>query len=185
MGTCFYLWRDDNHTAYDLGKAWEWGWAFGYERRPGRSDPMTLSPEDAPELAELLLAHLVGKGYVEPGTSIEYYAFVCGDIARWSQGQIFEFISEHDHRYEDANMEAYDRDDTGRESVVTGSRFDAWRDRGPRCKCDGDPHPHVSPGYCVQCLRYKSCPICGKPAAMAERACNDHRHRAGKEASKK
>jgi hypothetical protein len=198
MGTCYYLWREDNKTVYELGKSWNWGWAFGYERRPGRSDPMTLQPQDAPELAELLRTHLIEgeralraefggterDGDLETDTlAIEYFAFVCADIARWSEGQPFEFISENDGRYENASMEAWDRcGHAGRASIRTGSRYDAWRDRGPRCAC---ADPTVTDGfssvaYCTTCHRYKMCPICGEFAAAGEVACDKHRHRVGK-----
>jgi hypothetical protein len=183
MGTCYYLWRDDNKTVYDLDKSWNWGELFGRPRGASMGTPMTLAPQDAPELAELLLAHLIAEDYVDPGTSIEYYAFICADIARWSEGQPFEFISEHDHRYENASMDAWDRAGRdGRNAMHTGSRFDAWRDRGPRCAC---AEPVIDTlwsdvAYCSKCHRYKMCPICGEFAAAGEVACTKHRHRAGR-----
>jgi hypothetical protein len=194
MGTCYYLWRDDNKTAYDLGKEWSWGEVFGCPRHTSIGTPMTLAPQDAPELADLLLMHLAEKDrelreefgdnhapidyYAQ--SRIDYYAFICADIARWSEGQPFEFISEHDHRYENASMDAYDRGQP--RGAVTGSRFNSWRARGPRCAC-ADPTIDTlwsDVAYCTTCHRYKMCPICGEFAAAGEVACNKHRHRAGR-----
>lgn len=181
MGTCYYLWRDDNSTAYDLGKSYGWGDAFGCPRGTSIGAPMTLAPEDASELAELLVASLIERGYIKSELDrLDYYAFVAADVARWSEGKPFEFISEHDHRYEDACMDAYDRG-AERETVVTGSRFESWQERGPRCACEEpDVAVDYTPAMCRKCGRYKMCPICGEHAAAGEVACEKHVHRARK-----
>lgn len=189
MGVLYYLWRDDNKTAYELGKSWTWGEIFGCPRHTSVGTPMILKPEDAPELAELLRMHLVEHEHslaVEFGheprqvASLDYLAFVTADIARWSEGQPFEFISEHDHRYEAACMEGYPNF-TNRQ-FRTGSRFDAWLERGPRCECE---EPTTADGfsrvaYCTTCGRYKMCPVCGEHAAVGQVACEKHVHRVRK-----
>jgi hypothetical protein len=185
MGICYYLWRDDNKTVYELGKVWDWGSIFS-SGRASTYTPMTLKPEDAPELAELLRAHLIekdrkvrlefGEAHGRTVTPLDYFAFVCADIARWSEGQPFEFISENDHRYENASMEGYPNY-TNRQ-FRTGSRFDAWLERGPRCEC-AEPKIDDWPGspMCTTCGRYKMCPVCGEHVAPGQVACSKHVHR--------
>lgn len=45
MGTCYYLWRADNRTGYELGKAWHLHKVFG-------DTPQIVTDGDA--LAELI-----------------------------------------------------------------------------------------------------------------------------------
>lgn len=147
MGTCYYLWREDNRTAYDLGKAYGWGRVFGGDSTSGRDQPMTLTADDAIDCAARLCDALMLAGYAEP-IEVEnyrsYYEAVCADIARWSDGKPFVFVSEHDGRIEDRSMQAYDEwIDAGHprehehsdDAWITGSRFKSshpeWPDEWP------------------------------------------------------
>ena len=132
MGTCYYLFRDDTGTAYDLGKAYGWGKAFGESPTGGDGDPMTLAPDEAPELAARLGDALMIAGYMEP-VEIEnyrsYFEAVCSDVARWSDGKPFRFVSEHAGCIERA------QDTTTDDDWITGSRFKSehpeWPDEWP------------------------------------------------------
>lgn len=191
MGVVYYLWRDDSKTAYELGKVWNWGVIFGCPRHTSVGTPMILKPRDAPECAELLRTHLVEEeralraefgGKPRDCAPLDYFTFVCTDIAAWSEGQPFEFISEHDGRLEHAHMEGYPNYKRTRKQTHTGSRYDAWKDHGPRCACE---KPMLSdwPGnaMCVKCGCYKMCPVCGEYAVTGQVACAKHVHRVRKE----
>ena len=139
MGTCYYLIREDD-VVYDLGKAYGWGALFG-ESPTGVYAPMALRPEDADTLAELLEQHLLADGWWKredtdriPG----YLKRVCQDIADWSAGKAFVFVSEHSAQLERIEMRTYDewvnggrvgeqRDD--KEEWMTGSRFTGEMER--------------------------------------------------------
>lgn len=131
MGVCYYLWREDNRTAYELGKSYGWDEPLG-QGYTGTGEPMTLKPEDAPTLAELLAAHLLEEGWWKAedikaadqnSPTGSYFGDVCADIARWSEGQPFVYVSENDGRIEDASMEAYDSKLGHERAWITGSRF--------------------------------------------------------------
>lgn len=127
MGTCYYLFRPDNRTGYELGKAYGWGGAFGDAEEYGRGVPMTLRPEDTQTFAELLEIDLLSHHWWRPEDVIPgYLSFVAADIAAWSEGQPFLFCSEDAGCIEDA----WDREaDDDTDAWITGSRFDSWERR--------------------------------------------------------
>lgn len=128
MGTCFYLFREDNGTAYDLGKAYGWGPAFGDAYADGMAHevPMFLRPEDAETFGDLLELELVTKEWWTPAEIADlpgYFRHVAADIAAWSDGHPFVCVSEHDWRIE----RAYEHDDYSSDRRwLTGSRFESW-----------------------------------------------------------
>lgn len=121
MGNCYYLIRRDTRTAYGLGKAWFLSHVFG--GRPGmRCDegpPMCATPADVDTIVELIaaadrgdfeLAHDVSIHYgsrIDPDYAA-YWRAVAADIVDWSEGQPFEFHSEHSGIYEEISMDAWD-----------------------------------------------------------------------------
>ena len=98
---------------------------------------MTLQLEDADALADLLAQHLLARGWWQPSDFDRvpgYLNQVCHDIADWSVGKAFEFVSEHSGRLESLYMRAYDEwvsggrvgsqpHDDDEDLWLTGSRF--------------------------------------------------------------
>lgn len=124
MGTCYYLIREDNQTLYELGKTGEWHRAFSDARWiivDSDSDhrDMVESLCSASERVGWNLEELTDVGNGEWITNREYIRRVFADIVRWSDGQWFEFISEHDGRYERLR----DRAEDAGEPYITGTRF--------------------------------------------------------------
>lgn len=99
MGTIYYLWRDDNGTAYELGKLWDLRRVFDNER--GRRYGETINvvhEEDAGTLAELIELALFGDHVNAPGEpshfDIQWMQDIARDIARWSDGKPFRFLDD-------------------------------------------------------------------------------------------
>lgn len=121
MGTVYYLWRDDTREAYELGKSWHWEEVF--VAHPGRSEPMLVTVNEVDTLAELLCAAEAQYGSALKPDEIDYFTWVARDIVRWSEGRLFEFVSEHDGRIESAQMEGWDERPPRHREYITGSRY--------------------------------------------------------------
>lgn len=102
MGTCYYLVRRDNRTGYDLGKSYGWDGAFAY--------PMVLKAADVDTLVDLIVQTSKPYGWCQTKKDREYLRIVALDIVDWSEGQPFEYHSEHSGLVEDICMEGWDRD---------------------------------------------------------------------------
>ena len=129
MGTCYDLIRRDTMTGYDLGKAWHLHHVF--EAR-GHAIPMQVTLADVPELAELMARSERGDleianvhwSALEPDR-IAYWTLVAADIVDWSEGQPFEFHSEHSRLHEEISLESWDRDPPRKRLWTTGDRHDS------------------------------------------------------------
>lgn len=128
MGTCYYLVRRDTRTVYDLGKAYFLHHAFG-------DVPLCVTADDVDTLVSLILAaergDLDGAHDVSlhrgPDAHDEHWAYwraVALDVVDWSEGQPFEFHSEHSGLIEDIHMEGWDHDPKRERLYTTGDRHD-------------------------------------------------------------
>lgn len=100
MGTCYYFWRDDNQTAFELGKSSELHALF----EPNR--PVILMPEYADTFGDLwALEHV---RYYDFTFDESWYREEAAEIIRWSEGQPIEFVDEQDGRIERASIADWD-----------------------------------------------------------------------------
>lgn len=139
MGTCYFLIRRDTMTGYDLGKAWELCRAFApHQAVTGGQyeETFVVTTSDVDTLAELMA--LASSGDLEIADvhrrppdpeQLAYWRLVALDIVDWSEGQPFEFHSEHSGLYEDLTMDGWE-DDLQR-IWETGDRHNAPDGRVP------------------------------------------------------
>lgn len=104
MGTCYYFWRDDNQTAFELGKAGELHALF----EPTR--PVILMPDYAETFAELWAMEWARRypGGLDAACTDSLFRRVAADVIAWSEGQPIEYVDEHDGRIERAGMSDWD-----------------------------------------------------------------------------
>lgn len=95
MGTCYYFWRDDNQTAFELGKSWELRALFEPHR------PVILMPDYADTFGDLwALEHTRYHDLFDES----WFREEAAEIIRWSEGQPIEFVGEQDGRIERASI---------------------------------------------------------------------------------
>jgi hypothetical protein len=99
MGTCYFFFREDTKTGYDLGKVYGWSEFFG-------DDPWILKVEDVQELAGQLDKCLAREGY-RARYPLEWVSTVMTAAAVWSDGQPVRLVSEYHALIEDVVMEGY------------------------------------------------------------------------------
>lgn len=130
MGTTYYLWRDDTGTAYELGKNWELSQVFDAQRGIALGETQSIVREqDADVLAEMIELALWTPALSrrEPtDLDVQWTYDVALDIARWSEGQPFRFLSEHASEIERASDKAHeDFERVQRPSPTTQLRYRA------------------------------------------------------------
>lgn len=140
MSTCYSLIRRDARTAYELGKASFLRHVFGSESVVWRSDAaspsLRVTQGDVDTLGSLMLAAERGdldacvdvSIHRRPDAEEEHHGYwreVASDVVDWSEGQLFEFCSEHSWHYEALWMDdrTRDRDPLIKRLFSTGSLY--------------------------------------------------------------
>ncbi len=103
MGTCYYFWRDDNQTAFELGKSYELHRLFDPNR------PVILMPDYADTFGDLWALEYAGYRDLSPEDMAARFRTLAAKIIAWSEGQSIELIDENDRRIEEASMADWDR----------------------------------------------------------------------------
>lgn len=133
MGTSYYLIRRDTRTVYELGRAY-------FLRQVFRETPLRVTAGDVDTLVALILAAQRGdldevhdvslhRGPDVADETCAYWHAVVVDVVDWSEGQLFEFHSEHSGLYEEIMMHGCDYDPPCERLFRTGDRHDGFATR--------------------------------------------------------